>query len=72
MTFNHQVEKGRETYGTELMTFNGRDAGADAMQELADAVQFVTQLRMENEYLRARCRQLEDQLATAEAIARGR
>lgn len=38
---------GKEKYGTELMTFNGRDSEVDAYQELLDAVVYYTQFRME-------------------------
>ena len=51
--FKKQWLKGREKYGTNLTTFNGRDAGNDAMQELADAVAYVMQLRMENRWLKS-------------------
>ena len=61
---NHQVSTGLKTYGTELHTFNGRDAGADAISELADLTCYITQLRMENEWLRARLRWLEDLVET--------
>jgi hypothetical protein len=61
----HQYQKGLEHYKTPLMTHNGRDAGTDAMQEMADAVMYVQQLRMEhedckreNEALRGRLGQL--------------
>jgi hypothetical protein len=40
-------EAGMEKYGTELMTFNGRDSEVDAYQELLDAVVYYTQFRME-------------------------
>ncbi len=61
--FNHAIEeftvqaqtqykKGKEKYGVVLTTFNGRDAGQDCLEELVDAVQYLTQLRMENEALK--------------------
>lgn len=51
--FKEQWKRGVDKYGTSLTTFNGRDAGNDAFQELADAVAYVMQLRMENEWLKA-------------------
>jgi hypothetical protein len=50
--YNEQWARGAAKYGTELKTFNGRDAGNDAMQELADAVAYVMQLILENNWLR--------------------
>lgn len=38
---------GREKYGTELMTHNGRDATKDCLEELGDALQYMMQMRME-------------------------
>ena len=40
-------ERGRQTYGGELMTHNGRDAARDAIEELADALVYLWQRRME-------------------------
>ncbi len=59
----HQYNKGIERYGTVLMTHNGRDAGQDAMQELADAVMYVQQLRMEHEDCQRENRALRRRLA---------
>ncbi len=58
----HQYRKGLERYKTPLMTHNGRDAGQDAMQELADAVMYVQQLRMENEDCKAESKQLQAEI----------
>lgn len=46
--WHEQSAKGQARYGTVLQTFNGRDAGHDAQQELVDAFQYVTQLRLEH------------------------
>jgi hypothetical protein len=51
--FKEQWHRGFEKYGGNLHTFNGRDAGNDAFQELADAVAYVMQLRMENQWLKS-------------------
>ena len=45
--FVEQTRKGFEKYGTYLMTFNGRNAYHDAMQELVDILMYVTQLHLE-------------------------
>ena len=67
-------ESGKEKYGTELETFNGRDSEVDAYQELSDAVIYYAQFRME----RARCgdedftiETLYDQLIDALVTLRG-
>jgi hypothetical protein len=44
-----RVEQGRETYGTELQTHNGRDPHLDAMEELVDAVLYLEQARLEHD-----------------------
>ena len=56
-----RVEQGRETYGTELQTHNGRDPHLDAMEELVDAVLYLEQARLEHADLvaeLARCREM--------------
>ncbi len=40
--------KGIATYGTSLMTHNGRDASLDALEECIDLWQYLTQLRLEH------------------------
>lgn len=47
VTFLEQCKKGKEKYGTVLMTHNGRDAAKDVMQELSDVVAYVQQIIME-------------------------
>lgn len=47
-------QKGIETYGTTLQTFNGRDPYRDALEELTDAIQYVHQARLEHEALLAK------------------
>lgn len=42
-----RVEKGRERYGTELMTRNGRDPLIDAYQEALDLVLYLRQAILE-------------------------
>ena len=42
-------ERGLQTYGTELETFNGRNAMADAQEELWDAFMYVSQERRQKE-----------------------
>lgn len=46
-TLDERVRRGIETYGRTLETFNGRDAGRDAWEELVDLAQYVMQLRLE-------------------------
>jgi hypothetical protein len=41
--------KGIETYGTPLMTHNGRDAQRDALEEALDLCQYLMQMKMEEE-----------------------
>lgn len=41
--------KGIATYGTTLQTWNGRDAGLDAWEELLDLAQYLVQLRLEHD-----------------------
>lgn len=41
-------EIGLETYGTPLQSYNGRDAFADALQELLDLCNYLKQLMMES------------------------
>ncbi len=47
--FEKQIKKGIEKYGVVLNTFNGRDAGQDAVEELVDLSVYITQLRMEHQ-----------------------
>ena len=47
-TFARQLEKGMSKYGVVLKTFNGRDAGKDAFEELVDLSVYLEQLRMEH------------------------
>lgn len=42
-------ESGKEKYGTELMTHNGRDPAKDLYQELLDAVVYLRQELQERE-----------------------
>lgn len=42
-----RVARGKECYGTVLETFNGRDALADAYEEVLDAALYIKQARME-------------------------
>ena len=44
-----RVEMGMEKYGTELQTFNGRDALMDAYQEAIDLVMYLRQEIAERE-----------------------
>ena len=41
-------EQGRERYGTELNAHNGRNAKADLLQELVDAMIYLAQDELEN------------------------
>ncbi len=49
--FNRDIlardRQGRITYGRGLQTWNGRDAGQDAWEELLDALQYLCQLQLE-------------------------
>jgi hypothetical protein len=49
---SERTAKGIETYGKPLSTFNGRDAGQDLLEEIADAFQYAMQLNMEIDRLR--------------------
>lgn len=49
---SERTQKGIETYGRPLSTFNGRDAAQDALEEIADAFQYVMQLKQERDALR--------------------
>lgn len=44
-----RIQKGIQTYGEELHTFNGRDALADAAEELGDALLYLLQYARECE-----------------------
>ena len=48
-TFDKQIKKGMDKYGVVLSTFNGRDAGQDAVEELVDLSVYIAQLRMEHQ-----------------------
>lgn len=50
--FDKQIKKGMDKYGVVLSTFNGRDAGQDAVEELVDLSVYLTQLRMEHQAYR--------------------
>jgi hypothetical protein len=60
-TIEEQWEKGKAKYGSDLMTHNGRDASTDAMQELADAVVYVAQMRVEMGDMREEIASLAEQ-----------
>ena len=51
-TFERQIAKGMDKYGVVLSTFNDRDAGKDAIEELVDLSVYLTQLRMEHQAYR--------------------
>lgn len=61
-TLAQQEQKGIATYGTTLQAGNGRDALADALDELVDAVLYIVQAQMERE----RARELNQGRAQAE------
>lgn len=44
-----RIERGIQTYGEELHTFNGRDALADVAEELGDAFLYMAQYAKESE-----------------------
>lgn len=44
-----RANKGIETYGRSLETFNGRDALQDAIEEQVDGLQYLVQAQMERE-----------------------
>jgi hypothetical protein len=50
-TFDAQVAAGFEKYGTRLQTFNGRNAANDAREEVADLLQYMTQVELERDTL---------------------
>lgn len=64
-TFMAQWAKGKEKYGTDLMTHNGRNVGNDALQEACDLVAYLVQMAMELEDKEARIKELEAQLRKA-------
>jgi hypothetical protein len=49
--FQKQFDKGLVKYGVPLHTFNGRDAGVDALEELVDLAVYLKQLRMEHQMI---------------------
>jgi hypothetical protein len=51
---SEREQQGILTYGTTLQTFNGRDAVQDALEEAVDLWQYLVQLKMERDVLRAR------------------
>ena len=59
-------KRGLASYGTELETFNGRDALQDAMEEMHDAWMYVSQARRELMFKDARIAELEAALKEAE------
>jgi hypothetical protein len=63
--------RGRARYGTGLMTHNGRDAGLDCAEELIDAWQYLTQLRLETRDLRDTIEDLDDCLTKVYLLVRG-
>ena len=50
-TAQKQYDAGLEEYGTPLMTFNGRDVYRDGLEELFDAAMYLTQAKLEREYI---------------------
>lgn len=48
-TLKNQIVKGEAKYNTRLNTWNGRDAAKDASEELVDAFQYLTQLKLERD-----------------------
>lgn len=44
---NQREQKGIETYGKTLKTWNGRDTNKDLLEELIDAFQYAVQTEME-------------------------
>lgn len=65
-------QKGYETYGGPLTTFNGRNSVQDALEEILDYAQYVYQWKLEREALLAenadlknRIGELQDQLMSA-------
>lgn len=50
---------GLKTYGSELLTFNGRDALKDFRDEIADGYVYMTQKVMELEVYEEKLRQFE-------------
>ena len=52
-TIQHQIGKGKRKYNTTLHTFNGRNAGADLMQEIVDGAMYATQLTIEHQVMMA-------------------
>ena len=61
-----QCAKGEAKYGTRLQTFNGRDALNDALAELVDAVQYVTQMGMERDEIVRRAQAMAKELRKRE------
>lgn len=69
---DQRTAQGIETYGTPLMTHNGRSARQDAFEEILDFSQYQEQDRLElideNVMLRDENRMLRDQLNEARAM----
>lgn len=68
-TFLAQWQKGKEKYGTDLMTHNGRNVGNDALQEACDLVAYLVQMWMELEDKDAEIEELKQQLKVALEVA---
>jgi hypothetical protein len=59
-----QYDIGIAKYGIPLMTFNGRSAHTDAMQEYIDLGRYMTQMQMEREVIEERLRECRAFLKT--------
>lgn len=66
-----RYEKGLREYGTPLMTFNGRDAIADCMDELCDAWIYLSQDRLERRVLDEMLALLQEMHTISAAILKG-
>lgn len=58
---------GRERYGTDLETFNGRNAGQDAWEEWYDLGKYLQQMRMEYSVVLGQKYALEDRVGRLHA-----
>lgn len=64
---HQRQQKGIRTYGTSLMTFNGRSALQDALDEALDLAQYLQQEMMERHALEAELRRLQRENAQLRA-----
>lgn len=65
-----QIAKGLDEYGEPLKPFNGRDAAHDCRAELADALDYLTQLEMERDHWREEVARLHNEMERLREVER--